>query len=388
MPTAASEREGRATKPKSLFQAGLAMTVWRHVDCRGPSPKSSLAVMSSAITGSTHDGARIKGDSSRFFLPQKKADQSIDLSKFGAPGWTRTNDPAVNSRLLYQLSYRGKRARILRKSFALVNLFCLGSARLRQVIATDEDFWSPIIRFRSRGGLKYCNRMKLLDQLEQLAKEKQQREEQLALEARERKARYHELTEPAMQRILDYLKQLTSHLNYLEQQREVQYDLPYYGQVKATHSDFKIRFSSHENHSEIRVDATAEIDRKASPEVELRTPVIEQFLELLVESGLHAAQSNKRMARARLVEGTFQVYGSVSISSTIGANRDDDALTMEFHNVDRLGSYHQRVPPEKIDDEFLDHLGRFISRDSDTLVREELSPELREQLKRSTQQLR
>ncbi len=25
----------------------------------------------------------------------------------GSPSWTRTNDPAVNSRMLYRLSYRG-----------------------------------------------------------------------------------------------------------------------------------------------------------------------------------------------------------------------------------------------------------------------------------------
>ena len=28
-------------------------------------------------------------------------------AKFGSPSWTRTNDPAVNSRMLYQLSYWG-----------------------------------------------------------------------------------------------------------------------------------------------------------------------------------------------------------------------------------------------------------------------------------------
>ena len=27
------------------------------------------------------------------------------LRSFGSPSWTRTNDPAVNSRMLYQLSY-------------------------------------------------------------------------------------------------------------------------------------------------------------------------------------------------------------------------------------------------------------------------------------------
>ena len=30
---------------------------------------------------------------------------SMDTPIFGSPSWTRTNDPAVNSRMLYQLSY-------------------------------------------------------------------------------------------------------------------------------------------------------------------------------------------------------------------------------------------------------------------------------------------
>ena len=30
---------------------------------------------------------------------------SMDTPVFGSPSWTRTNDPAVNSRMLYQLSY-------------------------------------------------------------------------------------------------------------------------------------------------------------------------------------------------------------------------------------------------------------------------------------------
>ena len=33
--------------------------------------------------------------------------RQIEIGKVGSPGRTRTSDPAVNSRLLYQLSYRG-----------------------------------------------------------------------------------------------------------------------------------------------------------------------------------------------------------------------------------------------------------------------------------------
>ena len=31
----------------------------------------------------------------------------LPTEPFGSSSWTRTNDPAVNSRMLYQLSYRG-----------------------------------------------------------------------------------------------------------------------------------------------------------------------------------------------------------------------------------------------------------------------------------------
>jgi hypothetical protein len=35
---------------------------------------------------------------------------------YNSPNWTRTNDLAVNSRSLYQLSYRGQVAEIIAKS--------------------------------------------------------------------------------------------------------------------------------------------------------------------------------------------------------------------------------------------------------------------------------
>ena len=37
----------------------------------------------------------------------KKTPKKMDVFSFGSPSWTRTNDPAVNSRMLYRLSYRG-----------------------------------------------------------------------------------------------------------------------------------------------------------------------------------------------------------------------------------------------------------------------------------------
>jgi hypothetical protein len=44
--------------------------------------------------------------SEKFRAPGRK-NKPQTIEKIGSPGRTRTSDPAVNSRLLYQLSYRG-----------------------------------------------------------------------------------------------------------------------------------------------------------------------------------------------------------------------------------------------------------------------------------------
>ncbi len=43
----------------------------------------------------------------RFHIEQKKEIPNTWYLFDGSPSWTRTNDPAVNSRMLYRLSYRG-----------------------------------------------------------------------------------------------------------------------------------------------------------------------------------------------------------------------------------------------------------------------------------------
>ena len=40
-------------------------------------------------------------------LEHEKSPETVEFQGFliGSPSWTRTNDPAVNSRMLYRLSY-------------------------------------------------------------------------------------------------------------------------------------------------------------------------------------------------------------------------------------------------------------------------------------------
>ncbi len=52
-------------------------------------------------------GCLYKLSLTEFNLKEKNKDVQKNVSIFGSPSWTRTNDTAVNSRVLYRLSYGG-----------------------------------------------------------------------------------------------------------------------------------------------------------------------------------------------------------------------------------------------------------------------------------------
>jgi len=226
----------------------------------------------------------------------------------------------------------------------------------------------------------------LLDQLAAQAKQKQADEEAASRDAQERAAYYHEATEPAIQRLLDYLKQLTSHLNYLAEPLQGTYTLPYYGEVVASlRPDFKTQFASGEEKSNIRLSVTATIPPKTAPKVTLHTPIADQFIEQVAAVGLKLKKKVERTSRGKIVEGQFQVYGDINILVTIQAEASTDTIEFSFINLDRFNKVSHSFHPEEIDKRFLDQLGRYITRQSDALKREQLSGEQRARLRRAVQ---
>ncbi len=226
----------------------------------------------------------------------------------------------------------------------------------------------------------------LLAQLAEQAKRKQAAEEAATRDAQERAARYHQTTEPAMQRLLDYLKQLTSHLNYLAEPLQGTYALPYYGEFIANMSpDFQTQFASGEDHSNIRLTVSATVPPESAPKVTLRAPIAGQFIDQTTELGLQLLKDVERSARGEIVEGSFQVHGSIKILITIEAAAAADEITFHFVNLDRFGTVTHQFQPEAVDDALLDRLGRYVTRQTNTLKREELPAEFREKLRRATQ---
>ena len=92
---------GRKLPPRIDVVARCPGTATRPLRRRQPDPPTSLRTISQSRATTSALSARTESPP-----PQPRPDT------VSSPGWTRTNNPSVNSRMLCQLSYRGSAAEL------------------------------------------------------------------------------------------------------------------------------------------------------------------------------------------------------------------------------------------------------------------------------------
>ena len=228
--------------------------------------------------------------------------------------------------------------------------------------------------------------MSFLEQLEAEARRQREQEESQAMAREEREIFFREIAEPTMRQLFNYLKKLIDHLNYLGgQTRHLSYQAPSYGQVKALlNNDLRVRYSAGDEHRQIDVVGTASIPRQR--EVELAGDVeVKRMQTFLRERGLTGNETLRRNSRGGVIGGAFRLSGNVSVRALIESRIDEPEIRIEFTNFDDFGRVTKVVPPEHMDESLMDKLGRFIAGVDREFLRENLSSEIRDNIRRKLQ---
>lgn len=226
--------------------------------------------------------------------------------------------------------------------------------------------------------------------LSELESEVQRREDLDAEERRiadEREARYQQQIVPAVRRIYQSLDQLVQHLNYLKREREGQFELPGYGIMTGkVVPEFEVSLDESARSISIQLQGRYEIDRDANPIVEVQGDTrVRSLKTLLQDLRLAGAANVEKGPDNQIVSATFQVHGSMSLQAIISGALDGPDILLRFTNFDELGERHRRVQPGAVDDEFLDRLARFVAREDNALLTEDISSDLRRQLRRQVE---
>ncbi len=96
--------------------------------------------------------------------------------------------------------------------------------------------------------------------------------------------------------------------------------------------------------------------------------------------------SVRKDANSVPVEAVFRAKGKLPVSALFHASHESPVLRMSFHNVDTLGDVARSVPVDQLGETLFDNIGRFLLREENSLMREELPEAYREQLRKKVQQ--
>lgn len=199
---------------------------------------------------------------------------------------------------------------------------------------------------------------------------------------------YRDQLLPAMQELHEYLQRLIESLTYLKPVVRLEYAVPGYGNAPAQLAhDYELRIESVARAIEIHLKSNANV----LTEEALLVP-IEGAAKVRAINGafqkvrLAGLQDFRKDDSGEMVSAQFRARGKIPLHATIRADADSGMVKMTFLNHDDWGTRARSYTPAQMNATLYDQLGRYISRQSDDLFREELSASIRHNLQQKIQQ--
>lgn len=230
--------------------------------------------------------------------------------------------------------------------------------------------------------------MSLLDDLEQEALAKSEADEAAKKEAKQKEKNYGEVIQPAMASLAAYLEKLCEHLNYLNKSKPAEYNIAGYGVVQGQiEPKYAVAFSNNRTDCSISVTVPCTIDRGTAPEVQVvGARAVKTLSQLIQNLRLAGNMQTKRDPNGQILTGTFQVNGQIECEARIDAHINSNDIRIAFKNFGEFSERVKTYQPGQLTDDLKDQIGRFLAREDDGLLTEEISEEFRKQLRQKLEQ--
>jgi len=229
----------------------------------------------------------------------------------------------------------------------------------------------------------------LLEELEQQAQMRGAAGDESHRRKTERIAAYREKLEPALDALHAFLTELSQKLCALKPRTALRYAVPGYGDVVGyVEHDYRLRDDKQPSSREVVLEFDCAIASDESPVVEIdgasRVRALGGFFQRHRIGGMSQPRKD---AAGELVGATFRAKGRIPVSASFHADAENGVLRMSFSHFDGFDTIVKTVPPEQVDESLYDQIGRFIVREQNTLLREDLPEAYRKQLRSKVQQL-
>jgi len=228
----------------------------------------------------------------------------------------------------------------------------------------------------------------LLDELEQEAQRRKVGDDESLRRKNERELSYRTRLEPALDALHAFLAELTAKVRSLQPNTPMRYQIPGYGEIVAyIEHEYVLKDVKQPSSREIQLDFPCTIATDECPLVEIegasRVRAISGFFQRHHIGGLTGPRKD---ASGEVVAATFRAKGRIPLGASFHADAESGQLRMSFVNFDNLGTTVKSIAAEQVDQALYEQIGRYLVREPNTLLREDLPEAYRKQLRSKVQQ--
>ncbi|VAW97220.1 hypothetical protein MNBD_GAMMA22-2246 [hydrothermal vent metagenome] len=231
----------------------------------------------------------------------------------------------------------------------------------------------------------YEKSMSYLDDLRKKSGTKKAGEEQQRIEREKRELYYKESIIPALKALYGFLSEVVEHLNYLEHDIYVNYNLGSIGRLKdLKQANYSLFVDSRDNMTQILLKFTCEkpTPKKFAIEGEKNVARISDYLKT---TSLDFQQQNEYDRVHTIVSADFTVKAAIHVGFEFTADIDNSCISLKVKNFEEFGLKARRLQVADVKPEFMDHLARYITHEVDDFFGLDMEDDLKAKIQQNLQ---
>ncbi|MDH5445366.1 MAG: hypothetical protein OEY52_07400 [Gammaproteobacteria bacterium] len=223
--------------------------------------------------------------------------------------------------------------------------------------------------------------MSLLDELKKQAQAKQSRDQVDKQRQAELEARSRDEVLPKLVQIYSYLNDLIKQIEIIKPDVKVNYNLKGYGNLTHLLQDgYELRADSRDNMTNLILGFYCHSDKKVKFQVETRQQV-EQQKDYFRQHEIAYSSRDFRDERHEITHAQFSFEPRIRVTMEFQLASDLATIMLIVRNYDGLGINRYQLEPARIDEDFLDELGKYILRRENEFLKLDISEDFRENIR-------
>jgi hypothetical protein len=212
--------------------------------------------------------------------------------------------------------------------------------------------------------------MSFLDQLKKQAEQVKVQESAAEQKKKEISTRFEKFTQPKMRQIHSYLYEMVEQLKLIQPNPPVKYSIPVLGEYKDLKQDEYILGGFDEQNMTFFLRIACHSRRKNVFEIRDINEVT-KMREYLWAHNIRFKWLQDNDKQQKFLRALFNLEGEIFIEFTFRAEPETANIHLNVRNFEEFGKVDYLIPPQDIDNKFLDNLAMYVTRHSEENVLQE-----------------